>query len=122
VRGHLLVIDADVGTRDTLATALRKRGWLVETGENGARAIELVQAGQVQVIVTDVDVVDFQELQFPRAIRGCVPRKLLLVGFTTATEEIPKVKRSGYDEVIGEPIDIDVLELWIARWLQHHTP
>ena len=51
---HLLIVDDDKQLRIALEKILTKSGYLVSTAPNGIEAVELVSAGEFDLIISDI--------------------------------------------------------------------
>ncbi|HVH66631.1 MAG TPA: response regulator [Gemmatimonadales bacterium] len=54
----ILVVDDSVALREAVARSLTRRGCRVTTAEGGVQALELLRAGPVDVVVTDLNMPD----------------------------------------------------------------
>ena len=54
-RVHLLLVEDDEDTRDLMALALRGAGFVVQQAGSGREALDLLEAGPFDLLVTDYD-------------------------------------------------------------------
>lgn len=66
---RILLVDDDPDVLKVYARVLRIPGWIVDTAENGRRAVEQVRATSYDAIVSDVSMPQMDGLQFLRALR-----------------------------------------------------
>jgi len=81
----LLVADDDPGLRESLERTLTREGYRVVLASDGRAALERVQAGGVDLIVTD--------LRMP----GLTGLEILLTAFGTVEEAVKAMKDGAYD-------------------------
>jgi len=95
----LLVADDDPGLRESLERTLTREGYRVVLASDGRAALERVQAGGVDLIVTDLRMPGLTGLELLRAAKAISPDVdvILLTAFGTVEEAVKAMKDGAYD-------------------------
>jgi two-component system response regulator HydG len=95
----LLVADDDPGLREGLDRALAREGYRVILASDGRAALERVQAGGIDLIVTDLKMPGLTGLELLRAAKAISPDVdvILLTAFGTVEEAVKAMKDGAYD-------------------------
>ena len=95
----LLVADDDPGLRESLERTLTREGYRVVLASDGRAALERVQAGGVDLIVTDLRMPGLTGLELLRAAKAIMPNVdvILLTAFGTVEEAVKAMKDGAYD-------------------------
>jgi two-component system response regulator HydG len=95
----LLVADDDPGLRESLERALSREGYRVILASDGQAALERLQAGGVDLIVTDLKMPGLTGLELLRAAKAIAPDidVILLTAFGTVEEAVKAMKDGAYD-------------------------
>ena len=95
----LLVADDDPGLRESLERTLTRQGYRVVLASDGRDALERVQAGGVDLIVTDLRMPGLTGLELLRAAKAIMPDVdvILLTAFGTVEEAVKAMKDGAYD-------------------------
>jgi two-component system response regulator HydG len=95
----LLVADDDPGLRESLERTLSREGYRVLLAPDGQAALERLQAGGVDLIVTDLKMPGLTGLELLRAAKAIAPDidVILLTAFGTVEEAVKAMKDGAYD-------------------------
>ena len=95
----LLVADDDPGLRESLERTLTREGYRVVLASDGRAALERVQAGGVDLIVTDLRMPGLTGLELLRAAKAIMPDVdvILLTAFGTVEEAVKAMKDGAYN-------------------------
>jgi two-component system response regulator HydG len=95
----LLVADDDPGLRESLERTLSREGYRVLLASDGQAALERLQAGGVDLIVTDLKMPGLTGLELLRAAKAIAPDVdvILLTAFGTVEEAVKAMKDGAYD-------------------------
>jgi two-component system response regulator HydG len=96
---RLLVADDDPGLRESLERTLTREGYRVILASDGRAALERVQAGGIDLIVTDLKMPGLTGLELLRAAKAIAPDVdvILLTAFGTVEEAVKAMKDGAYD-------------------------
>src|SRR5260370_21251675 len=95
----LLVADDDPGLRERLARTMTREGYRVLLASDGRAALERLQGGGIDVIVTDLKMPGLTGLELLRAAKAIAPDLdvILLTAFGTVEEAVKAMKDGAYD-------------------------
>src|SRR4051812_37130854 len=112
-RRRILVVDDEEGLRTSLAANLELEGYEVHEASDGARAIELVQAEDFDLVITDVRMPGIDGIDTFREIRKIRPGVAVVMMTAFTTERlIDKALDEGVYTVVTKPFAMDrIIEL-----------
>src|SRR4029450_4580482 len=95
----LLVADDDPGLRESLERTLTREGYRVLLASDGRAALERVQTGGIDLIVTDLKMPGLTGLELLRPAKPIAPDVdvILLTAFGTVEEAVKAMKDGAYD-------------------------
>ncbi|WP_102109291.1 response regulator [Oceaniglobus roseus] len=105
---RVLAIDDSRTMRDLLRAALEKAGFWVATAEDGAEAVEQLEAAAPDVIITDINMPRLDGFGVIEAVRGsrCAATVPILVLSTESSPEMKnRARMSGATGWIVKPFD-----------------
>jgi DNA-binding NtrC family response regulator len=116
---RILIIDDDQSIRVTLSKALENVGYVVETAENGAEAIEKARANLYNLALIDIRLPDMEGTRLLTAMKDTTPKmvKIILTGYAALESAIEAVNK-GADAYIRKPVDIKELLRVIKKHLE----
>jgi two-component system, NtrC family, response regulator HydG len=96
---RLLVADDDPGLRESLNRTLTRAGYSVLLASDGRAALELLQGGRVDLVLTDLKMPGLTGIELLRAAKAIVPDLdvILLTAFGTVEEAVSAMKEGAYD-------------------------
>ena len=101
----LLVADDDPGLRESLQRTLTRAGYQVVLAPDGRAALERVQAGGLDLILSDLKMPGLTGIELLRAAKALAPDVdvILLTAFGTIEEAVNAMKDGAYD-FITKPV------------------
>jgi len=95
----LLVADDDPGLRESLERTLTREGYRVVLASDGNAALERLQAGGIDVVLTDLKMPGLTGIEVLRAAKAIAPNVdvILLTAFGTVEEAVKAMKEGAYD-------------------------
>ncbi|HMH54456.1 MAG TPA: sigma-54 dependent transcriptional regulator [Candidatus Acidoferrum sp.] len=95
----LLVADDDPGLRESLERTLTREGYRVVVASDGQAALERLQGGGVDLILTDLKMPGLSGLEVLHAAKAIAPDVdvILLTAFGTIEEAVKAMKDGAYD-------------------------
>lgn len=120
----LLVEDIEINML-IVRKLLNKAGILVETAENGAEAVELVQKNPpayYDLIFMDLQMPVMDGYEASQAIRDSGREDLLRIPIVAVTanafqEDVSRAKDAGMNDLVMKPVDLDRLLAALDKWL-----
>lgn len=121
-RARVLVVDDSELTRDVIVSTLREMGLDVLEAVNGQRAIELLSATSVDLVVTDLDMpmVDgFELLRRLRATPGASTLPVIVLSTRGGPADIARASELGADAYLTKSrLELDELRRVVASQLE----
>ena len=95
----ILVADDDPGLRESLERALIRDGYRVVTATDGTAALERLQSGGIDLVLTDLKMPGLNGIELLRAAKAISPdvAVILLTAFGTVEEAVKAMKEGAYD-------------------------
>jgi len=113
VMANVLVIDDEVGVRESLSLILSMEGYQVESAESGLYAVKLIDDGKnYDFIICDIRMPGMDGIQFLKEIKNRDLGSILIMisAYGTVETSIEAIK-CGADDYINKPINPDELIL-----------
>ncbi len=103
-----LIADNDVGVRGLLAELARRQGFVVRVAADGLAAQEALAAGDVDLLVCDLDMPRLSGQQLVAGLAGCVRVPLVVVvsGYVDAAIQASLMAQRGVRVVLRKPFDV----------------
>lgn len=112
----VLIVDDEIGIRETLSLILKMEGYEVETAESGKAGLQLVDSGKYyDYIICDVKMPGMDGIQFLKEIqrRDSGSIVIMITAYGTLETSIEAIK-AGASEYISKPINTEELLLRMA--------
>ena len=95
----LLIADDDPGLRESLERTLTREGYRVILASDGNAALERLQAGGVDLVLTDLKMPGLSGIELLRAVKAIAAdvEVILLTAFGTVEEAVKAMKEGAYD-------------------------
>jgi two-component system response regulator HydG len=95
----LLIADDDPGVRQSLERTLTREGYRVILASDGNAALERLQAGGVDLVLTDLKMPGLSGIELLRAVKAIASEVdvILLTAFGTVEEAVKAMKEGAYD-------------------------
>ncbi len=118
----ILVVDDDAIILDSLSEFLRVQGYRVETAGDTRTALDQLQRGAFNVVISDVNLPDSDGFELLRAVRQRHPQivTILITGYGTIDSAVDAIKLGAY-EYLTKPIIDDEVKLTVERALQQQA-
>jgi two-component system chemotaxis response regulator CheY len=123
----ILLLDDSRTVREVLKVYLMGRGFSFLEAEDGERALDLLRAGGVDLVLADINVPKLDGLAFLRAARGSSQRaeRRVLVVLITADKSVAEKQRSKIalaDALLFKPIQREELLRVVSDLLGGRAP
>ncbi len=118
----ILVVDDEEHQRKVLGGFLRKRGFGVDAAGGADEALRAVSSRAVDLVLTDLRMPGRDGVQLLDAIHGINPELpvIVMTAYGTVASAVDAMKRGAAD-YLTKPIDLDELELLVARTLERRA-
>jgi two-component system response regulator FlrC len=121
-RAVILVVEDDADLRGALCGTLSLAGYRIETADNGATALDLLEHRDVDMVITDIQMPGMNGHALLKQIK--VQRPELPVMLMTAYGSIEmavEAMRDGAVDYLTKPFEAEVLAATVARYLSDET-
>ena len=119
MKSRILVVDDEALMRDFLFEALTRAGHDVETYPGGREGVAALDAGQFDVLVTDLKMTPMDGIEVVKAARSVSPQTVPIVMTAYGTiETAVAALKNGADDYILKPFAPDELEFVIQKALE----
>jgi len=109
---RILVVDDNEMNRDMLSRRLGSRGFNVEISEDGALALERLDAEGVDIVLLDVMMPGLSGIDVLRKVRERWSESdlpVIMVTARDATEDVVEALRAGANDYVTKPLDFPVV-------------
>ena len=123
---YILVIDDDLGIRESLSLVLGDAGYQVDTDESGEQGIERVRNNNYDLVFLDIKMAGMDGIETLREIRKMgkkIPVYIITAFQKEYFRQLEGAMQDGIDfEVIEKPFDRKRLLLLVKDILEIYTP
>jgi DNA-binding NtrC family response regulator len=115
---NLLIVDDEDGIRKALSAHFEMDDYNIFTASGGYQAIEIVKKNRIDFVISDIRMPDgdgVMLLDEVRLMNPDIPIIVMMTGFAEITKE--EAVEKGALDLLEKPIDIDLLEKYIAEAL-----
>lgn len=117
---NLLLVDDEERILASLSKALSEDGHEIKTAGSGPIAISILEASEIDLVLTDLVMPDMGGLELLKKIKKDYPGipVIILTGHGTVETAVEAMKYGAYD-YISKPFNLDEVEVIISRSLEH---
>jgi two-component system response regulator MprA len=116
--GPILVVDDDLGTRQTITWALEEEGYVVEAAADGRQALEYVAAARPALVVLDLRMPVVDGAQVADGLRSTYGDPPPIILITADDRAEAKARRVGAFAHLSKPFELDDLVVIVRRALR----
>jgi two-component system response regulator HydG len=118
---RVLVVDDEAGLRRSLARILVARGFDVDTAEDGAQALERIEAGAPDVVLTDLMMPKVGGLEVLAQVKRTHPRVevIMMTAHADVDSAVAAVKAGAYDFLTKPFASNEAVALSVAKAAEH---
>ncbi len=118
---RILVCDDEIDVREMVQEYLDKRGFKVSSAANGEELRAILSAGDVDLIILDINMPGEDGLSVLRSLRPDNPVPVVML--TAAGEVVDRIigLEMGADDYLGKPVDLRELEARIKAVLRRRN-
>ncbi|MCY7376574.1 MAG: sigma-54 dependent transcriptional regulator [Pyrinomonadaceae bacterium] len=111
-----LVIDDDVSTLELMKFQLKSEGFQVSTAERGENGLKLVAENEFDIILTDLNLPDFNGIEMVRRCKEIAPdTEIIMITGDGSTEKAIEATKAGAFHYVEKPIEFAELILLIEK-------
>jgi len=118
-KGHILVVDDELGMRVGCQRALQSAGYEVDTAESGEQGLQILQSTSVDLVLLDMMMPGIGGSEMLDQIGKLDPNLVCIVitGYATVELAVQAIKKGAYD-FIAKPFDSDTLLLTVEQGME----
>jgi len=113
--GHILIVDDELVIRSLLSEMLSEEGFTVATAEDGAQGLELMNDGQVDLVISDVHMPVMDGGKLVAELRKLDPNLPVIVLNSIPDRDIPAPGNDRALACVNKPFDLNELRTTIDR-------
>ena len=116
---RLLVVDDERSMRELLSIVLRREGYDVTLATNGREAIDHLEKGRFDLLISDVKMPDMNGVEVLRAAKRIDQDTLgiMITAFASADTAI-EAMRLGAHDYLSKPFDVDELKIKVRNAIE----
>lgn len=109
-RPSILVVDDELLIRDLLYDFFKDHGWDISIAENGEKALEVLRARSIDLVLSDVKMPEMDGLDLSRKLRESYPTipVVLMTGYPSVDSVIDALRNKVVDYIV-KPFNINQL-------------
>ena len=113
---RILVVDDEAKMRRVLEIMLQKMGHEVVSAGNGVEALQCIEKGAVDLVITDLRMPEMDGIELLTELRAreILTPVIVITAYGTIESAVDAMKRGACDYIL-RPFDIDTLELAVGR-------
>jgi len=117
--GRILIVDDEYSVRDSLYHWFRKDGYQVQSAENAAAALKVLQDQRFEVILLDIKMPGMDGMELQQHIQQIDPQAavIMITAFASVDTAVRALKQGAFDYVT-KPIDPDELSHLVLRAME----
>ncbi len=116
----ILIIDDEPAQVQALAGFLKKKGYDIQSALNGREGLQQIERQTIDLVITDFRLPDIDGVEVLKRVHGINPDiDVIMMTAFGSVESAVEAMRAGAVDYLMKPIDLDQLELVLARALEH---
>jgi DNA-binding NtrC family response regulator len=117
---RILVVDDEEMIRDLLKETFHRKGYEIETAENGKDAIDRLDAQRFDLLVTDLRLPDLSGMKILTESKKKSPELgvIMITGYGSIKNAVKAMKQGAFD-YITKPFDLDEIEMVVDKYFQY---
>ncbi len=118
----IAIVDDEREMTDLIALGLKRRGFAVRAFQNAADALAALEARDIDVIVTDLNMKGMSGLELCQAVAADRPEVpvIMLTAFGSFETAVAAIRAGAYD-FVTKPVEIESLAIAVRRAAEHRA-
>lgn len=114
----ILVVDDELLIRDLLYDFFNSQGWEIKVAESGAKAMQIVDSEQIDLVLTDIRMPEMDGLTLTKQIKDNHPELpvVVMTGFPSVDTAVEALRNKVVDYIV-KPFNINKLYKMIEKEL-----
>jgi two-component system NtrC family response regulator len=116
----ILIVDDEEIQREAIAGFLRKQGYQVMTSPDGLQASEIIRNNTIDLVISDMKMPNMSGLELLQKAKSLIPdiAFILMTAFGSVDGAVEAMRQGAFNYLV-KPIDLDELEINIAKALEN---
>ncbi|HPD22110.1 MAG TPA: sigma-54 dependent transcriptional regulator [Deltaproteobacteria bacterium] len=108
----ILVVDDEIGIRESLQKILGKEGFSVETASNGDEAFKILRRGGIDLLITDIRMAGMDGVELLKVCKSVSPftEVIIITGYASVDTAVDSMKQGAYDYITKPFKKADILK------------
>ena len=108
----ILVVDDEVGIRQSLKKILEKEGFEVVTASNGEEAFKVIRGGDIDLLISDIRMAGMDGLELLKVCKSVSPytEVIMITGYASVDTAVDSMKQGAYDYITKPFKKADILK------------
>jgi two-component system response regulator HydG len=108
----ILVVDDEIGIRQSLKKILEKEGYSVITASNGEEAFKAIRGGDIDLLITDIRMAGMDGVELLRVTKSVSPytEVIMITGYASVDTAVDSMKQGAYDYITKPFKKADILK------------
>ena len=116
---RILIVDDERSMRDFLEIAFRRAGYDVQTAEDVDAAMLCIEADDVDVVISDMQMPGKSGLDLLRSVKAISPdTAMVMITAYASTDSAIDAMKEGASDYVTKPFKVDELEVVVERALE----
>ena len=118
-RERILVVDDERGMRELLRITLKKEGYKVSTASSAQEALDLLDKGLFDLVITDIKMPQLSGIELLKRIKALDPGVpvIMITAYASVDTAVEAMKEGAYD-YISKPFNVEELKHLIRNVLE----
>lgn len=111
MKKNILVVDDEIGIRQSLQKILEKEGFSVETASNGEEAFRTIRRGDIDLLITDIRMAGMDGVELLKVCKSVSPftEVIMITGYASVDTAVDSMKQGAYDYITKPFKKADIL-------------
>lgn len=119
MKANILIVDDEDVQREMLGGYLEKKGYDVQLAPSGLMALDIINAGPVDIMITDQKMPEMSGIELAAKVREEHPNiSVLIVTAFGSVDDAVQAMKKGVEDYLTKPINLEELELNLERILE----
>jgi len=108
----ILVVDDEIGIRQSLKKILEKEGFEVETASNGEEAFKIIRSDGIDLLISDIRMAGMDGLELLKVCKSVSPytEVIMITGYASVDTAVDSMKQGAYDYITKPFKKADILK------------
>ena len=119
MKANILIVDDEDVQREMLGGYLEKKGYDVQLSSSGSIALDIINAGPVDIMITDQKMPEMSGIELAAKVREEHPNiSVLIVTAFGSVDDAVQAMKKGVEDYLTKPVNLEELELNLERILE----